>query len=126
MKKEETLDNMIEYAMLFDFYGALLKEKNAEIFEDYMLNDMSLSEIASLHDMTRQGVRDAVLRSKDKLVEYEKRLGLVDRFKVIKSNVGKIVEATEELKGLSVIGTKDLNDYFNMIEGMTDTILEKI
>ena len=129
-EESKTLDSMVEYAMLFDFYGALLKDKNAEIFEDYMFNDMSLSEIASLHDMTRQGVRDAVLRSKDKLAGFEKKLGLVDRFKTIKSNVGKIVEATDELKritgsdnGSGMIETKELNDYF---DGMTDTILEKI
>ena len=35
----ESLDGMIEYAMLFDFYGALLKDKNAKIFEDYMGQD---------------------------------------------------------------------------------------
>ena len=44
-KSDDTLEAMIEYAMLFDFYGALLKDKNNEIFEDYMFNDMSLSEM---------------------------------------------------------------------------------
>jgi len=128
---DSTLDTMIEYAMLFDFYGALLKEKNMEMFEDYMFNDMSLAEIAADHDMTRQGVRDIVVRSKEKLVSYEEKLGLVERFNTVKKQINSIIEKTEEVKqnikdcdGVSNVPTKVVNEYFEMIDGMAETILE--
>ena len=128
---DSTLDTMIEYAMLFDFYGALLKEKNMEIFEDYMFNDMSLSEIAEEHDMTRQGVRDIVVRSKEKLISYEEKLGLVARFNAVKKQRNDIMVKTEEVKqdikdcdGVSTVRTEIVNEYFEMIDDMAETILE--
>ena len=130
---DNTLDEMIEYAMLFDFYGALLKEKNNEIFEDYMFNDMSLSEIAKEHNMSRQGVRDTVVRSREKLVSYEEKLGLVERFNVVKKQINSILERTGEIKQLidvkndvSSISSRKLDEYFEMLETMAVTILEDL
>lgn len=130
----ESLDGMIEYAMLFDFYGALLKNKNAKIFEDYMFNDMSLSEIASEHSMTRQGVRDTVQRAKIKLVDYENKLGLVNRFNLVKDSMNNVRKRTDHVKDIVEGSEADINgslvhelsDYFDMIEDITDTILEEM
>ncbi|MCR4801449.1 MAG: DNA-binding protein, partial [Lachnospiraceae bacterium] len=41
------MNQIFELSLLYDFYGALLKEHKRTIFEDYVLNDYSLSEIAS-------------------------------------------------------------------------------
>ena len=79
-------DVRYEYTLLFDFYGALLTDKNYSIFEEYTCNDMSLSEIASEYGITRQGVRDTINRSAKKLVEYEERLGLIRKFEAAKQS----------------------------------------
>ena len=132
-ESESALDTMIEYAMLFDFYGALLKDRNIEIFEDYMFNDMSLSEIAQEQNMTRQGVRDTVVRSRKKLMTYEEKLGLVERFNTVKRQINSMVVKTEEVRG--AVATEDgtaflpaevINGYFDMIEKMAGTILEDL
>lgn len=132
-KGDDTLEAMIEYAMLFDFYGALLKDKNNEIFEDYMFNDMSLSEIAKEHDMSRQGVRDIVVRSREKLVSYEEKLGLVERFNAVKQQINCILEKTGEIKSsidndgeVSVIPSRKLDEYFNMLQKTAGIILEDL
>lgn len=132
-KSDDTLEAMIEYAMLFDFYGALLKDKNNEIFEDYMFNDMSLSEIAKEHDMSRQGVRDIVLRSREKLVSYEEKLGLVERFNAVKQQINYILEKTGEIKNsidndgeVSVIPSRKLDEYFDMLQKTAGIILEDL
>ena len=44
---QETLDRIVALSMLYDFYGSMLKEQKRQVFEDYILNDLSLSEIAS-------------------------------------------------------------------------------
>jgi len=125
------VDKIFEYTILYDFYGALLKDKNRSVFEDYMFNDMSLSEIAADHDMTRQGVRDIVVRSKEKLISYEEKLGLVERFNTVKKQINNIIEKTEEVKqdikdcnGVSTMSTEVVNEYFGMIDDMAETILE--
>ena len=132
-KSDDTLQAMIEYAMLFDFYGALLKDKNNEIFEDYMFNDMSLSEIAKEHDMSRQGVRDIVVRSREKLVSYEEKLGLVERFNAVKQQINYILAKTGEIKNsidndgeVSVIPSRKLDEYFDMLQKTAGIILEDL
>lgn len=132
-ESESALDTMIEYAMLFDFYGALLKDRNVEIFEDYMFNDMSLSEIADEQHMSRQGVRDTVIRSRKKLVTYEEKLGLVERFNTVKRQINSMIDKTDEVRrsvmikdGIAAFRAEDINGYFDMIEKMAGTILEDL
>ena len=40
------MEKFIEEALLYDFYGELLTEHQKLIYEDFVLNDLSLSEIA--------------------------------------------------------------------------------
>lgn len=86
------INEIVRLSYLYDFYGPLLKERHREIFEQYILNDLSLSEIAQKYDITRQGVYDIVKRGSRKLEEYEERLQLFRRFQMAKERLGKIEE----------------------------------
>lgn len=66
-KSLSELDEIVELSYLYDFYGALLKESNRVVFEDYVLSNLSLSEIAKERDITRQGVYDIVKRCRTRL-----------------------------------------------------------
>ena len=81
-------------AMLHDFYGELLTEKQSRAIDLYYNQDLSLAEIAEPLGVTRQGVRDAIKRGEKQLLEYEEKLGLITRF----LNVGEKLD--EVLKGL--------------------------
>lgn len=81
-------------AMLHDFYGELLTEKQSRAIDLYYNEDLSLAEIAEPLGVTRQGVRDAIKRGEKQLLEYEEKLGLITRF----LNVGEKLD--EVLKGL--------------------------
>ena len=89
---DEKLRDIYELTRLYDMYGALLNDHNRVIFEDYVLNNYSLGEIASEQDISRQGVRDTVLRCSVKLRDYEKRLGFVKK-------LDDAAEAIDELGG---------------------------
>ena len=54
------VDELLEFSYLYDFYGNLLKENHRMIFEDYVLNNLSLGEIAAERGITRQGIYDIV------------------------------------------------------------------
>jgi hypothetical protein len=86
------LDEIVEYSYLYDFYGALLKENYRMIFEDYVLNNLSLGEIAKERRITRQGVYDVVRRCRIRLKEYEEKLHLVYKFQQTKEKLRKIEE----------------------------------
>ena len=76
----------LEIALLFDFYGDMLTEKQRDVVELYYDNDLSLSEIAENEGITRQGVRDSIKRAETQLLEMEERLGLARRFREMRQN----------------------------------------
>ncbi len=104
-KSLSELDEIVELSFLYDFYGALLKESHRQIFEDYVLNDLSLSEIASEHQITRQGVYDIVRRCRIKLRDYEQRLQLVHKFQIIQNKLKEIenIASNDKLSGAKQI-----------------------
>jgi len=48
-----------------------------DFFDLYYNNDLSLAEIAENYKITRQAVRDALVRAEKTLTEFEEKLGLL-------------------------------------------------
>lgn len=90
----ESFEEIVELSLLFDFYGEMLGEHKKKIFEDYVLNDLSLAEIAEEEGISRQGVHDVVKRCTRQLKEYEAALHLVEKFQRMKN---KLTRASELL-----------------------------
>ena len=86
----ESFEEIVELSLLFDFYGEMLGEHKKQIFEDYVLNDLSLAEIAEEKGISRQGVHDIVKRCTKQLKEYETTLHLVEKFLAIKEKVEQV------------------------------------
>ena len=63
--------------MLFDFYGDILTQRQRELFDLYYNEDLSLSEIAENCGISRQGVRDVIVRAEAAMTELEDKTGLV-------------------------------------------------
>ena len=85
-------------SMLLDFYGDLLSERQRQIMDYYYGEDLSLSEVSALTDITRQGVRDALRRSEKLLTDTENKLGLVARFSSQREDLSYIVSRLEEIQ----------------------------
>lgn len=118
---EERLKEIVELTRLYDVYGALLSDHSKNIFESYVLDNYSLAEIAESEGLTRQGVRDIVVRYSRKLYEYEEKLGFL---KKLDDASAELVTASEELKRLKDvnrkgIGTLEMNDS---LDGLGDSI----
>ncbi|QFF98508.1 putative DNA-binding protein [Psychrobacillus glaciei] len=65
---------------LFDFYQALLTDKQRSYMQLYYLDDLSLGEIAEEYDISRQAVYDNIRRTEAMLEEYEEKLCLFSKF----------------------------------------------
>ena len=87
--------------MLFDFYGELLTERQKEFYELYYDEDLSLSEIAENYGISRQGVRDVIVRAENYMTEIEDKTGLIKRFMQLQPHVEKITDAAEQIKQLN-------------------------
>lgn len=70
----------LNVALLLDFYGEMLTDKQRDVIELYYDEDLSLSEIAETSKITRQGVRDSIKRGEQTLYDLEEKLGLVKKF----------------------------------------------
>ena len=82
--------------MLYDFYGELLTPHQKKVYEDAVVNDLSLSEIADEQGISRQGVHDIIKRCDKTLADYETKLHLVEKFDRIKSKIGQINLLTDD------------------------------
>ena len=92
------LDKKYHQAMLYDFYGELLKTNNKQIYEDYILNDLSLSEIAVERGISRQGIHDTIKRTDKRLQEYESKIHLLKKYSNIQKKVNDIQSIIKEVK----------------------------
>ena len=114
------METKIELAYLYDFYGELLNEHQRQIYEDFVLNDLSLGEIAAEEGISRQGVHDLIKRCSKKLQDYEDKLHLVEKFLHVKEDVAQIHTLAKECKQ-----THD-EIILNEIETISNKILEEL
>lgn len=122
------MEKLLEQALLFDFYGELLTEHQKQVYEEVVLEDYSLSEVAEERGISRQGVHDLIKRCNKVLSDYEDKLHLVERFIKIQKTVEQIdklattkVEA-DNLKNAS----EEYSRIMEQIKVLTDSILKEI
>ena len=65
--------------LLFDTYGDMLTEKQRLCFDLRYNQDLSLGEIAELEGISRQAVRDNIVRTEALLQDMEQKIGAVAR-----------------------------------------------
>lgn len=114
------METKIELAYLYDFYGELLNEHQRQIYEDFVLNDLSLGEIAAEEGISRQGVHDLIKRCSKKLQDYEEKLHLVEKFLRVKEDVAQIHTLAKQCKE-----SQD-ESILNKIETISNKILEEL
>lgn len=90
------MEQKVEQAYLYDFYGELLNDRQRTIYEAFVFEDLSLSEIAEQEQISRQGVYDMIRRVEEKLLRYEEKLRLFEKFRVAREKVRRIEELTSE------------------------------
>ena len=90
-------DQALQMTMLYDFYGDLLTQRQREFYDLYYNEDLSLAEIAENYGITRQGVRDVIVRAEAILNGFEEKTGIVRRFLHVRSTVQELSELNEAI-----------------------------
>ena len=91
------IDDITRQSLLFDFYGALLTQRQREVMELYHEENLSLAEIADEFGISRQGVHDALHKAEKSLEGYEEKLGLVEKFSRTSDAISHIERRIEKL-----------------------------
>jgi len=86
----------MRFPLLLDAYGALLTERKRELLDYYYNEDYSLSEIAELTGLSRQGVRDGIKKAEDELHTLEETLSLVSMTETVSEIAGTLAALAEE------------------------------
>ena len=109
------MDQLIYKTLLFDFYGELLTYKQKYVFELYYLENYSLSEIALEEKISPQGVYESIKKSELKLINFEKKLGLIKKYSEQKENIKNIIEILKSEKIKKENLTKIKNNLNSLI-----------
>lgn len=87
--------------MLFDFYGEVLTQRQKEFFDLYYNEDLSLAEIAENYGISRQGVRDVIVRAEAIMTDLEDKTGLLKRFMQMQQRIESIIAAAGQIKTIN-------------------------
>lgn len=86
--------------LLFDTYGDMLTEKQRRCLDLRYNQDLSLGEIGELEGISRQAVRDNIVRSEAQLQEMEEKIGAVRRLRQIDAAASELRSAAKEAQTL--------------------------
>ncbi len=113
-------------AMLFDFYGDVLTDRQKEFYDLYYNEDLSLGEIAENYNISRQGVRDVIVRAEATLTELEDKTGLIKRFHTMRRQLEQVRQDVR--RALEVSARYDDGELESLLQGIsrtTDTLLKE-
>ena len=101
----DKIKKTVRYNSLLHIYGSLLSKTQYAFADAYFSYDLSLSEIAEAHDVSRSAVEDAIKKALKKLDEYEKNLKVLANNEQILSLIEKAkdLERTEKIQALEEI-----------------------
>ena len=78
------LEERVQIAILSKYYGKLLTDRQQNILNMYVDNNLSLSEVSEELGISRQAVKDALDNSMQTLKETEEKVKLIERDNKIK------------------------------------------
>ena len=91
----------LHMALLFDYYGGMLTDKQRDCFDMRHNQDLSLGEIAEELGVSRQAVCDNLARTEALLRRMEENIGCVKRDMVKRSAIQELLEAATVLDASS-------------------------
>ncbi len=90
------MKELVYYTMLYDIYGSLLTDKQKEYFEAYYFNNLSLSELATKYNISRNAIHKQLKETIKRLENYEDNLRLAKKNEMLENIIETISD--EEIK----------------------------
>lgn len=77
------MENFIYYSELYNIYKCLFTDKQKNILELYYNENLSLSEISDIDNVSKSYIGKIIKESQNKLLFYEENIGY---YKLLKNN----------------------------------------
>lgn len=81
------IEKNIRLSKLFDAYGAILSQSQQDALGDFLLYDLTGSEIAENKNISRQAVKDSIKKAIKKLEELEGKLHFVEKVEMLTNEI---------------------------------------
>ena len=94
----DQIKKTVRYNSLLRIYGNLLSKTQYAFADAYFSYDLSLSEIADAHGVSRSAVEDAIKKALKKLEEFEKELKVLEKNEKILDLIAKAKDASGDEK----------------------------
>jgi len=101
------MDLLLRNALLYDFYGDLLTDRQKNIYHMYFCDNLSLAEIGCTFAISRQAVNFSLKQSQKSLEAFEQTLKLVERHAPAQEILATLRSAVEREDYTECIRTLD-------------------
>ncbi len=119
------MDEILKKSLLYDFYGELLTDRQRHIYEAFVFENLSLSEIAEENGVSRQSIYDLMKRCGRTLEEYEEKLRLVEKFGHAREKAARLQELVAQMKQQTEGVSPELLDGLMQIGQLAGQIMEE-
>jgi hypothetical protein len=92
------MKKFVEITYLFDFYANLLTPKQKELLSQYYFEDFSLGELSLQHEISRQSIFDTIKKAEQKLLDFEEKLRLWEKYRRQEVILTELQQATHTLE----------------------------
>lgn len=121
--REIKMEKFVVITYLFDFYQDLLTEKQSNLLREYYFEDLSLSEMAEQHGISRQSAFDTIKKAEQKLLDYEDKLHLFAKYQ---SNEQMLLQMKALCKGLRENLEGEYANSVNEVISLVDELINKM
>lgn len=85
----------LSVSRLCDVYGSLLTEHKRAIVREYYDDDLSLTEIAENHGITRQAALCSIKQAEKQLRDYESKLGFLAKTDILTRELDELSKSVD-------------------------------
>ena len=93
------MEKRIYLIALYDLYGNLLTDKQKTYFEEYYFDNLSLSEMSEIYEVSRSAISKSLNEISTKLENLEEKLKIYDKL----SKVNKLIKDKDLLNKIDDI-----------------------
>ncbi|MBQ7880716.1 MAG: transcriptional regulator [Clostridia bacterium] len=86
----------VEIGALFEIYGNSLTDKQQQIINFCVLQDLSLGEVSDLLNISRQAVKYTLDNAILSMLKLEQELKILDKFQNLKHKLTDLLESTQD------------------------------
>lgn len=86
----------VELSKLYEVYGNSLTDKQKQIIDFCVLQDLSLGEVGDLLNISRQAVKYTLDNAVSSMLKLEQELKILDKFQGVKHKLTNLLKLTND------------------------------